>query len=103
MKELSDRQKLIVKLIRENLDSPLTYRELAAKVGLKSSNTIHHHIKQLKKKGALPRSYCGTAKRSTRITKLKELVDKLCVIAMFVDANKAVDIKDDIHELVDKL
>lgn len=49
-------QEKLLKLLTDNLDSPLSMRELRDKLDLSSPSLVHHHINQLEKKGFLKRN-----------------------------------------------
>ncbi|MEK7658032.1 MAG: HTH domain-containing protein [Patescibacteria group bacterium] len=44
-------QEKIYQLFKENKNNLPSYREIAKLIGVSSTNTVSHHIKQLKKKG----------------------------------------------------
>lgn len=48
-------QKQLLQLLRNGSDEGYTYAELAQKVGASSTSQIHHHLKQLERKGLLKR------------------------------------------------
>lgn len=56
MKELHATQKQLLELLRLNMDSPLTIRELQDALDVSSPSVVHHHIKQLEKNGFLKRN-----------------------------------------------
>jgi len=56
MKELHATQKKLLELLRLNMDSPLTIRELQESLDVSSPSVVHHHIKQLEKNGYLKRN-----------------------------------------------
>lgn len=56
MKTLHVSQETLLKILRQNVDSPLTMRELQIELGLSSPSVVHHHIQQLEKKGYLKRN-----------------------------------------------
>lgn len=56
MTSLHPVQKRLIALLKENLDSPLTIRELRDELGVSSTSTVFHHIKQLEKNGYLKRN-----------------------------------------------
>lgn len=60
MKALHFSQEALLKLLRNNIDSPLTMRELQLELGLASPSVVHHHIQQLEKKGYLKRNPINT-------------------------------------------
>ena len=53
---LSDVQKNLLKLLESNIQDPLTVREIQELLGISSPGVVHHHIKQLEKKGFLRRN-----------------------------------------------
>ena len=56
MKQLHVSQEKLLSLLRDNIESPLTMRELQDELGLASPSVVHHHIQQLEKKGYLKRN-----------------------------------------------
>lgn len=56
MKELHATQKQLLELLRLNIESPLTIRELQDALDVSSPSVVHHHIKQLEKNGFLKRN-----------------------------------------------
>lgn len=56
MKQLHTSQDKLLSLLRDNLEAPLTMRELQDELGLASPSVVHHHIQQLEKKGYLKRN-----------------------------------------------
>lgn len=56
MKELHPTQKKLLDLLKLNMESPLTVRELQEALGVSSPSVVHHHIKQLEKNGFLKRN-----------------------------------------------
>ena len=60
MKEIHATQKALLLLLRENIDNPLTVRELQAILNISSPSTVQHHIEQLQKKGYLKRNPSNT-------------------------------------------
>lgn len=56
MTELHPTQKKLLTLLEENIDDPLTIRELQDRLGLSSSSLVAHHIQQLEKRGYLKRN-----------------------------------------------
>lgn len=56
MKSLSEIQTKILSILEENMDNPLTFREIQDLIGASSVNLVQHHIKQLEKKGHLKRN-----------------------------------------------
>ncbi len=53
---LSDVQKSLLDLLKDNIQDPLTIREIQEFLGISSPGVAHHHIKQLEKKGFLRRN-----------------------------------------------
>lgn len=49
-------QRKLLKLLEENIDDPLTIRELQDQLNLSSPSLVAHHIQQLEKKGYLKRN-----------------------------------------------
>jgi len=49
-------QKKLLKLLADNIDDPLTIRELQGAVGVSSTSVVAHHIAQLEKKGHIKRN-----------------------------------------------
>jgi repressor LexA len=49
-------QKKLLDLLKENVDAPLTLRELQEQLNLSSHSVVYHHIQQLEKKGLLRRN-----------------------------------------------
>ncbi len=56
MKELHISQEKLLLILKNNVDSPLTIREIQEELGLASPSVVHHHIQQLEKKGYLKRN-----------------------------------------------
>jgi repressor LexA len=56
MKELHDTQREILRLLKENIEDPLTIRELQERLSISSPSVVFHHISQLEKKGLLKRN-----------------------------------------------
>jgi repressor LexA len=56
MNDLHRNQKLLLKLLEQNIENPLTIRELQAELGVASPSVVTHHIQQLVKKGYLKRN-----------------------------------------------
>ena len=48
--ELHKKQIELLRLLTDNIDNPLTVREMQATLDLSSPSLVHHHIKQLKEK-----------------------------------------------------
>lgn len=53
---LHKNQERLLALLANNIDSPLSIRELKYELGLSSPSLVHHHISQLEKKGYLKRN-----------------------------------------------
>jgi len=49
-------QDKLLELLRENIDEPLTIREIQERLGLSSPSVVAHHITALEKKGVLKRN-----------------------------------------------
>lgn len=56
MKKLHTSQKKLLKLLKNNIEEPLTIRELQVELGISSPSVVYHHIQQLEKKGYLRRN-----------------------------------------------
>ena len=56
MKKLHSKQQKILKLLKENIDNPLTIKNLREQVGIESPGVLYHHLSQLEKKGYLKRN-----------------------------------------------
>jgi len=56
MKKLHISQEKLLSLLKNNIESPLTIRELQRELGITSTSVVHHHIQQLEKKGYLKRN-----------------------------------------------
>ena len=56
MKPLHDNQKALLELLKNNIDDPLTIRELQDMLCISSPSVVYHHIQQLEKKGYLKRN-----------------------------------------------
>lgn len=56
MKKLHPTQKKLLKLLSKHIEDPLTIRELQVLVEASSTSVVHHHLKQLEKKGFLKRN-----------------------------------------------
>jgi len=56
MSEIHPTQEALLKLLKDNIDAPLTIRELQSALNISSPSTIQHHIEQLEKKGYLKRN-----------------------------------------------
>lgn len=56
MKKLHPTQVKLLKLLSQNIDAPLTVRQLQEELGVSSTSVVAHHIEQLEKKGHLKRN-----------------------------------------------
>ena len=56
MDDLHKSQKLLLKLLEQNIDNPLTIREIQAILDFSSPSVVAHHINQLERKGYLKRN-----------------------------------------------
>lgn len=56
MKNISPIQEKLLSVLKNNIDNPLTIRELQDELDLSSPSLVHHHIVQLEKKGFLKRN-----------------------------------------------
>ena len=56
MKKLHSLQKKLLKILKDNIDDPLTVRELQDALKASSPSVVHHHILQLENKGYLRRN-----------------------------------------------
>lgn len=56
MKKIHPNQQALLKLLRDNVDDPLTIRELQETLQISSPSVVQHHIEQLEKKGYLKRN-----------------------------------------------
>lgn len=56
MKKIHPNQQALLKLLRDNVDDPLTIRELQETLQISSPSVVQHHIEQLEKKGFLKRN-----------------------------------------------
>jgi len=59
MKKLHPKQEKLLNLLKNNIEEPLTIRELQNKIGASSPSIVHHHVKQLESKGYLRRNPCN--------------------------------------------
>lgn len=55
MKDLHPTQKELLRLLVENVENPLTMRELSERLSIATPSVIYHHVAQLEKKGFLKR------------------------------------------------
>ena len=74
MKKLHPKQVEILDLLKQNIDSPLTIRELGYEIGVESPSVIHHHLTALEKKGYLKRN-----PHNPKDYQILDLPDKLIV------------------------
>jgi SOS-response transcriptional repressor LexA len=75
MKELTDRQQKILNAINEYVSSfgyPPSFREIAEKVNLASSSTVHRHLENLKKNGYV--SWEPTQPRTLTVIRRDEVI-----------------------------
>jgi len=56
MKKLHPLQEQLLALLKQNIDDPLTMRELQERLDASSPSLVYHHILQLEKKGYLKRN-----------------------------------------------
>ena len=56
MYDLHVSQEKLLKILKANIDSPLTIREIQEELELASPSVVYHHIQQLEKKGYLKRN-----------------------------------------------
>jgi len=56
MTELHPKQTKLLQLLRKNIDTPLTMKELSEEANITSPGVLYHHIRQLEKKGYLKRN-----------------------------------------------
>ena len=56
MKDLHPLQKKLLNILAENIDEPLTIRQIQDILNASSTSVVAHHIKQLEKKGYLKRN-----------------------------------------------
>lgn len=54
--ELHETQQKLLELLKQNIDDPLTIRELQEELSLSSPSVVQHHIQQLEKRGYLRRN-----------------------------------------------
>lgn len=60
MNNLHPAQQRLLKLLKDNMDDPLTIREMQEELGVSSTSLVHHHIQQLEKRGYLRRNPLNT-------------------------------------------
>lgn len=56
MTELHPKQIKLLELLKRNIDTPLTMKELSEEADINSPGVLYHHIRQLEKKGYLKRN-----------------------------------------------
>ncbi|MFA6896874.1 MAG: transcriptional repressor LexA [Patescibacteria group bacterium] len=56
MKKLHPTQQKLLALLKDNIEDPLTVRELKDELDISSTSIIHHHVRQLEIKGYLRRN-----------------------------------------------
>ncbi|MBK8243337.1 MAG: peptidase S24 [Saprospiraceae bacterium] len=56
MKKLHPRQSILLKLLKDNIDNPLTMLDLSKESEINSPGVLYFHLKQLEKKGYLKRN-----------------------------------------------
>lgn len=56
MKKLHPTQDKLLNLLKNNIEDPLTVREIQEELNLSSTSVVAHHLKQLEKKGYLKRN-----------------------------------------------
>ncbi len=56
MNDLHKNQISLLKILEQNIDNPLTIRDIQNSLGFSSSSVVAHHIQQLEKKGYLKRN-----------------------------------------------
>lgn len=56
MNKLHPAQQRLLDLLKDNIDNPLTIREMQEELDISSPSLVHHHIQQLEKKGYLRRN-----------------------------------------------
>ena len=56
MSKLHPTQEKLLQLLEDNIDDPLTMRELQEQLGLSTPSLVMHHVQQLEKKGYLKRN-----------------------------------------------
>lgn len=49
-------QKTLLKLLADHAHDPLSYRDIAESIGVKSPNTVAYHLRELERKGLLKRN-----------------------------------------------
>ena len=56
MKKMHPTQEKLLKILKKNIDDPLTMQELTDELGLSSTSVAFHHVQQLENKGFLKRN-----------------------------------------------
>lgn len=56
MKKLHPIQSQLLKLLKQNIEDPLTIRDLGDELNISSPSVVYHHVQQLEKKGYLKRN-----------------------------------------------
>lgn len=56
MKDLYNKQKILLDLLIENIQAPLTIRQLCKLTNMTTPSLVFYHLKQLEKKGYLQRN-----------------------------------------------
>lgn len=56
MKKLHPTQEILLKLLKENIEDPLTIRELQSAANISSTSVVVHHLEKLEEKGYLLRN-----------------------------------------------
>lgn len=56
MKKMHPTQEKLLKILKKNIDDPLTIQELADNLGITAPSVVFHHIQQLENKGFLKRN-----------------------------------------------
>lgn len=56
MQKLHPAQKKLLKILTQNIDAPLSIREIQEEMGASSPSVVQHHVQQLEKKGYLRRN-----------------------------------------------
>ncbi len=74
MEDLHKNQVLLLRLLEQNVDSPLTIREIQSALDFSSPSVVAHHIQQLEKKGYLKRNPNNPRDYQVFLTPEKEIV-----------------------------
>jgi len=74
MDDLHKNQVSLLKLLEQNIESPLTIREIQNALGFSSPSVVAHHIQQLEKKGYLKRNPNNPKDYQVFMTPEKEIV-----------------------------